>query len=99
VEGDDIGAGFGEVGNDAIHRLDHQMHVNRHLHVRADGFANQRADGQVGNIMVVHHVEVNNVGAGSDDIADFFAQTGEIGGQDTGGDTVVRHGDMAYGRL
>jgi hypothetical protein len=32
--------------------------------------------------MVVHHVEVNPVGAGGDDIHYFFAQPGEIGRKD-----------------
>lgn len=32
-----------QVGNDAEDRLDHQVHVDRHLHVRTDRFAYQRA--------------------------------------------------------
>ena len=31
MEGDDIGAGFGKIGDDSIHRLDHQVHVDRTL--------------------------------------------------------------------
>jgi hypothetical protein len=29
--------------------------------------------------MVVHHVEVNDVGAGGDDVGDFLTQFGEVG--------------------
>ena len=92
VEGDDVGAGFGEVRDDAVDRLDHQVHVDRHLHVRADRLAYQRADRQVRYVMVVHHVEVDNVGAGGDDVAHFFTEAGEIGGQDAGSDAEGGHG-------
>ena len=79
VEGDDIGAGLGEIGNDAINRLDHQMHVNRRRSARANGFANQRPNRQIGHIMVVHHVKVNPVGARGDDVGHLLAQLGEVG--------------------
>ena len=39
------------------------------------------ADRQVGNVMVVHHVEMQQVGAGGDDGAHFLAKAREIGGQ------------------
>ena len=79
VESDDIGTGFGEIRNDAIHGLDHQVHVDDGIGHGADGFTHQRTDGQVGNIMVVHHVKVNNIGAGGDHISDFLAQFGHVG--------------------
>ena len=40
---------------------------------------------EVGNVMVVHHVEMNEVGAGVDDLAHFLAETRAIGGQYRGG--------------
>src|SRR5471032_1179717 len=91
VEGDDVGASLGEVGDDAVDRLDHQVDIDRHLHVRADRFAYQRADGQVGNVMVIHHVEVDHVGAVADNVAYFFTQAGEVGGKNAGGDTIGWH--------
>ena len=39
--------------------------------------------------MVVHHVEVDPVGAGRDDVAHLLAEPGEIGGQDGRGDAVA----------
>ena len=92
VEGDDVGAGLGEVGDDAIDRLHHQVHVDRRRGVRADGLAHQRTDGEVGDVMVVHDVEVNPVGASGDDVADLLAEAGKIGGQQAGGDAV--HGGL-----
>jgi hypothetical protein len=41
--------------------------------------------------MVVHHVKVNDVGASADDVAHFFTQTGEVGGQNAGSDAKCWH--------
>ncbi|KAG1388354.1 hypothetical protein G6F58_013510 [Rhizopus delemar] len=87
MEADVGGTGLGEIRNDAVHRLDHQVHVDRRGHaVLAQGLADHRADGQVGDIVVVHHVHVDPVRAGGDDVADFLAQAGEVSRQDAGGD-------------
>ena len=91
MEADDIGARLGKVGNDAVDRLDHQMHIDGHLHVRTDGFAHQRTDCQIGNIMIVHHIEMDDVGAGGHDIAHFFSQTREVGRKDAGCDAICGH--------
>ena len=69
MKADDVGAGLGEIRDDAVDRLHHQMDVDRHLHVRPDRFADQRPDRQIRDIMVVHHIEVDEVGAGGDDVA------------------------------
>jgi hypothetical protein len=42
--------------------------------------------------MVVHHVKVDDIGAGGDDVADLFTQAGEIGGQNAGSDAESGHG-------
>ena len=98
VEADVVGAGLGEHGHQLVHRLDHEVHVDGHRHVRADRRTDHRADGQVGHVVVVHHVEVDPVGAGGDDVAHFLAQAGEVGGQDAGSDAGgVRHGVRGAG--
>ncbi len=38
--------------------------------------------------MVIHHVEMNPVGAGGDDILDFLAEFREVGGEQTRGNAV-----------
>jgi hypothetical protein len=42
--------------------------------------------------MVVHHVKVDHVGACRYDVAYFFTQAGEVGGQDAGSDAESGHG-------
>ena len=92
MEADDRGARLGEVGDDAVHRLHHQMHVDRHRRVRLERLAHQRPDREVGHVVVVHHVEVDHVGAGGDDRSHLFAESREIGGKDRRGDQAVGHG-------
>ncbi len=65
VKGDVRGASFGEIGDDPVDGLDHQVHVDGRLDaVVAQRLANERPDRQVGDEMVVHHVEVHDIGAG-----------------------------------
>src|SRR5690606_1226584 len=80
MEGDEAGAGGGEIGDQAIDRLDHQVHVDRDGNVAAHRLADHRPDRQVRDVMVVHDVEVNQVGAGGLDRAHLLAEPGEIGG-------------------
>jgi hypothetical protein len=61
----------------------------------AQGLAHQGADGQVGHIVVVHDIEMDDVGASGQHIIDFLAQLGEVGGQDGGGDKISGHGSVS----
>ena len=53
-----------------------------------NGLAHHGTKGEVGHVMVVHHVEMDPIGASGDDVFDFFTQTGKVGGEYGGGDTV-----------
>ena len=56
--------GVNEVADDAIDGRNHQMNVNRGSDAMiAKSLAHARSDGQVRNVMVVHHVEMNNLQA------------------------------------
>jgi hypothetical protein len=46
--------------------------------------------------MVVHHVEMDPIGAVGEDSRHFLAQPGEVGGEDAGGDDggLAAHGDI-----
>ena len=56
--------------------------------MRLERLADHRAEGQVRHVMVVHHVEVDPVGAGGDHVGHLVAQAREVGGQDGRGDAV-----------
>ena len=62
------------------------MHVEDLLRRRADRLHDVGTEGDVGDEMPVHHVEMDPVGAGGVDGADFLTQFGEIRGQDRGRD-------------
>jgi hypothetical protein len=49
--------------------------------------------------VVVHDVEVDHIGAGGEDVLDFLAQAGEVGGEDGRGDQgiVGGHGGVPDG--
>ena len=93
VEGDVGGAGLDKVADDAVHRFHHQVNVDRGLDaVFPQCLAHHGADGQVGNIMIVHDVEMHDVGAGGEDIVDLLTQTGKIGGQNRRRNQIISHG-------
>jgi hypothetical protein len=45
----------------------------------AERIAYEWADSQVGDIVVIHDIEMHHVGTCIEDIDDFFAKAGEIG--------------------
>jgi len=91
MKADDIGAGFCKIGDEAIDGFDHQVDVNRYLHMRSNCLTDERPDCQIGNIMIVHDIEMDDIGAGCHDVADFFTETGKVGGQNARSDAVSRH--------
>ena len=103
VKADVVGAGIGKGGGQRIDRLHHQMHIDRHLAaiggdgMRLERAADHGAESQVGHVVVVHHVKMNPVGAGGDDVFDFLTQPGEVGRQDGGGDLVSGFGVFGHG--
>ena len=82
-----VGAGAAESLCERIDRLHHQVHIDGHIFaigrfgMGLQRLANHGAKREVGHVMVVHHVVMNPVGAGSNDIAHFFTQTGKVGRQ------------------
>jgi hypothetical protein len=79
---DVIAARLGESFEIGIARRNHQMGVEDLPGVRAHRLDDVGAIGNVRNEMPVHHVEMDPVGAGGIDGADFFAEFGEIRRQD-----------------
>ena len=79
VKRDDVCAGLGKIGNDGIHRRHHKVHVDRNVHQRTNRRAHHRTDGQIRHVMVVHHVEMDEVGAGRHHTLHLRAEASEIG--------------------
>ena len=86
MDGNDVRAGLGEGVEEGVDGRDHQVDVERLRRVRAKRLHHARADRQVGDEMAVHDVDVDPVGAGRVDRADFLAELREVGGEDRGGD-------------
>ena len=59
------------------------MHIDRCLDAAlAQRRADQRTDGQVRHVVIVHHIEVNHVGTGGKYGLDFLAEPGEVRRED-----------------
>ncbi len=86
------GAGIDEIADQAIHRLDHQVAVDRRGDaVLAQRLAHHRPHRQVGHVMVVHDIEMDDVGPRRQHVLDLLPQTGEVGGENGGCDLEVVH--------
>ena len=101
VEADQIGPRLRKSSRQGVDRLHHQMHIDRNrlaccgFGVRLECLADHGAEGQIGDVMVVHHVKVDPVGTGGDDGLDLLTQAGKVGGKYGGGDAVSHGGIFA----
>ncbi len=78
--------------DEAIHRLDHQVYVQRGGDpVITQGGHQHRAEGQVGHVMVIHHINVDHISTSGENGGHLIAQTGNIGRQNGWGNKVVGH--------
>ena len=81
---------FCKIGNQAIYRFHHEVHINHRwlaifCSMWANCLANQGANSQVGDVVVVHHIKVNPVCTRHENILNFLAQAGKVGRQNGGG--------------
>ena len=98
VKGNVGRASFNKVADDAIDRFHHQMHIDGRGHaVFAQRLADHGANRQVRHIVVVHHIEVNDVGASGEHGIDFGAKAGKVRRKDGRGYLVVAfHGKQVH---
>ena len=85
MNGDRIGACLDECADVLARIFDHQVRVERQLRDFADRLHHRDADRQIGHEMAVHHVEMDRVGAGCFDLANFVAESSEVSGENRGG--------------
>jgi hypothetical protein len=83
MERDVGGACLREIRHDAVDGFDHQVHVDGRRDARlAQCLTHQRADREIRHVVVVHHVEMDDVRARRQHGPHFLAEPREIGGQD-----------------
>ncbi len=94
VDGDDIGAGLGEICQVTVGRLYHEVDVQEGAVLvgqGAQGADDDGADGDVGYKMAVHDVDVNILCSGAQGFFNLAAQLGEICGEYGGGEFYFCH--------
>ena len=90
VEGDVGSTGINKVTNSGIDGGNHQVDIDGSSDsVITKSLAHHGSNGKVGNVVVVHDVEVDDISTGLEHVVDFFSELGEVGGKDGGGDEVV----------
>ena len=82
VDGDDVGAGGDEGLEEGVGGRDHQVDVERGPRAGAERRDHVGAEGDVGDEMAVHHVDLHPVGAGGLDRGHLLAEAGEVGRED-----------------
>jgi hypothetical protein len=79
MEGDVRSSGINERGDGLVDRGNHQVDIDRGCNtVVTKGLADHGSDGQVRDVVVVHNIEVNNIGSGLQHVVDFGTKTGKI---------------------
>ena len=64
MKGDVARSRIGKHANQRIDGLHHKVYVNRRFYpVISEGFAHHRTNGQVRHIVIVHNIEMNNIGS------------------------------------
>ena len=76
-------AGLGKVFNYAVDWRDHKVNVDWLSDaVIAQSLADHRTDSEVGYEVVVHNVEVDDIGTGIQRVAHLHTDLGEVGAED-----------------
>jgi len=82
VDAHHVGAGLGEVGDEVVGVFDHHVAVERESGDLAEGLDHGRAEGDVGDEVAVHDVDVDDGAATALGGCDFVGEMGEVGGED-----------------
>jgi len=91
MDGDPVGPRFRESVEKRIDRRNHQVDVERLGAVGPQRLHHRGPNGEVGDEVAVHDVDVDPVGAGLVDRAHFLAELREVGGQNGRGDQGAGH--------
>jgi hypothetical protein len=86
VNGNPVSTGIGEFGDEEIGILDHQVAIEGNRDDFSEPLHDGRANGDVGNEVAIHDVDVEDGAAAVDGQLRFGAELREIGGEDGGGE-------------
>ena len=84
VDGNPIGAGFGERRNEFVRSFNHEMTIERDVYGLAKGSHDRRPDRDVRDEVTIHHVEVKNGRSSRDGGLCLCAEPSEVGGKNGG---------------
>ena len=82
LDRDHVGAGFGEGGDVLVGILDHEVAIEREAGDGADGLDDGRAEGDVGDEVAVHDVDVDDGAAAGGGAGDLVGEMREVCGED-----------------
>ncbi len=82
VDGHHVGAGFGEGFDEVVGIFHHHVAVEGEFCDRAEGLDHGRAEGDVGDEVAVHDVDVDDGAATALGCCDVVGEVGEVGGED-----------------
>ena len=89
VHADHINPRVDERFNELVGILDHEVGIKGQISAAAELRHNRGPEGDVGNEMPVHDIEVDDVRSAPVHLGDLLAQTTEVGGKKGGGDGYV----------
>jgi hypothetical protein len=81
MHGDPVGAGFGKFGDEEVRIFDHEVAIERNFQLFAERANDWGADGEVGDEVAIHDVEVEDGAAALDGLLGFGGELREIGGE------------------
>mmetsp|Transcript_4215 Transcript_4215/g.8052 ORF Transcript_4215/g.8052 Transcript_4215/m.8052 type:complete len:284 (-) Transcript_4215:234-1085(-) len=90
VEGNIGGSSINKIFDDCINWRNHEMDINGCGHsVITKSFAYHGSNGEVGHIVIIHDVKVNDISSCCKNIVNFLSKTSKVGRKDGGGDEIV----------
>jgi hypothetical protein len=84
VDGDPIGTRFCKCGDKLVRSFNHEVTIERNFRDFAKRGQDRWSDGDIGDEVAIHHVDVEDGGAPCDSSLGFCAEASEVSGKDGG---------------
>jgi hypothetical protein len=90
----------GEIPHETVYGAHHEMNVNwRSNTMVAQCLANQRPNGQIRHVMIIHDVEMNDVRISGKYGTNLITESREIGRQYGRGNQKITHGNLLWSAM